>query len=149
MYERFGYFAREIPSAKVQAIAHACQQEKRKGKAAEAQPEAQIEYDEIHVPEDEMIEILPGSLQFLNLFFSTNSLPSRSTPYMTSSARVFWKAKAEPHKAYCAVFHANGLLFQRAKGVGGIVTGFCVEDQGTDADTLSWLQVVCKITCVR
>jgi len=114
----------------------------RKGKAAEAQPEAEIEYDEIHLPEDEMIEILPGSLQFVNLFFSTNSLPSRSTPYMMSSARVFWKAKAEPHKAYCAVVHANGLLFQRAKGVGGIVTGFCDEDQGTDADPLSWLQVV-------
>ena len=36
----------------------------RKGKAAEAQPEAQIECVEIHVPADEMIEILPGSLRF-------------------------------------------------------------------------------------
>ena len=114
----------------------------RKDKAAEAQPEAQIEWEEIHVPADEMIEILPGSLRFSCLFFSTNSLPSRSTPYMTSSARVFWKAKAEPHKAYCAVVHANNLLFQRAKGVGGIVTGFCNEDQGTDADMLTWLHVV-------
>ena len=137
--KQFGYSACEFPITQKCKRSH---MSSRKGKAAEAQPEAQIDCVEIHVPADEMIEILPGSLRFSCLFFSTNSLPSRSTPYMTSSARVFWKAKAEPHKGYCAVVHANNLLFQRAKGVGGIVTGFCIEDQGTDADTLNWLQVV-------